>query len=54
MLGANEGIFVGISAGAALWAAFEVAKRQENKEKTIVVVLPDSGDRYLSIEGFIK
>lgn len=54
MLGANEGIFVGISAGAALWAAFEVAKRQENKDKTIVVVLPDSGDRYLSIEGFIK
>lgn len=53
-LGAEDGIFVGISAGAALWAAFEVAKRPENQDKTIVTVLPDNGDRYLSIEGFIK
>lgn len=53
-LGAEDGIFVGISAGAALWAAFEVANRHENKDKTIVAVLPDNGDRYLSIEDFIK
>lgn len=53
-LGAEDGIFVGISAGAALWAAFEVANRPENKDKTIVAVLPDNGDRYLSIEDFIK
>lgn len=51
-LGATNGIFVGISAGAALWAALEVAKRPENNEKTIVVVLPDNGDRYLSMLDF--
>ena len=52
MIGRNEGILVGISAGAALWAAVEVAKREENAGKNIVVLLPDTGERYLSTTMF--
>ena len=51
-LGREEGILAGISAGAALWAALELAKRPENQGKTIVALLPDSGERYLSTDMY--
>ncbi len=52
MMGRKEGVLVGISSGAALWAGIQIAKRPENEGKNIVILLPDTGDRYLSTSMF--
>ena len=54
LVGRKEGVLVGISSGAAVWAAVQLAKREENRGKTIVELLPDTGDRYLSTPMFAE